>query len=120
MFDLAIANADRSWEQLSDFGIVGDHHERYAGAVEVLDQLDDGVTAARVEIAGWFVGQDDRRITKDRSGNRHSLPFAARELVRLMVDSMAEAHLVKRFTGELTPVAQFATAVQRSVGDIVE
>jgi hypothetical protein len=45
-------------------------------------QGEDFVGGARVEVAGRFVGQDQRRPVYQRAGDRHALQFATRQRAR--------------------------------------
>ena len=56
-------------------------------------QLDDRVAGRGVEVAGRFVGEEQRRIVGQRARNRDALLLAAGELRRVMVRAVGQAHL---------------------------
>src|SRR5439155_4048710 len=59
--------------------IVGDHADGGAAAMELGQQVHDGFAAARVKIAGWFVGQQDQRLARDGACYGDPLLLTARE-----------------------------------------
>ena len=66
-------------------GIVRDEHERAAATlVHVHEQVDDLVAGHAVEIPRRLVGQQNRRIVRERARDRHSLLLAARQLRRVV------------------------------------
>ncbi len=58
---------------------------------------DDYHAAFRVEVAGRFVGKDNRRIVGERPRYADALPFAARELVRKVIGAFFEAETREEF-----------------------
>ena len=52
----------------------------------------------RVEVAGRFVGENERRIGDERTCERDALALAARKLGGKMVEPLAEADLLKKIT----------------------
>src|SRR5215475_9387516 len=75
------------------FNVMGDDQNgRAKTLVEVIDELQNLLAGVGVEIAGRFIGQQDRRINGKRSSNRDSLALASREFIRKMVDAMSELH----------------------------
>ena len=56
-------------------------------------QVDDVTAGGAVEVAGRLVGEQDRRVVRQRPGNRDALLFAARELRRIVVAAVREARL---------------------------
>ena len=63
-----------------DLGCVGDHEDRRALGVELVDQRHDGVAGGAVEVAGRLVGEHDRRPADQRARDRDALALTAREL----------------------------------------
>ncbi len=53
----------------------------------------------RIEVAGRFVGQDERRVADQRSGHGHSLLLTTGELPGTMFDSLGQSHPVQRLEG---------------------
>src|SRR5689334_24897950 len=56
-------------------------HRRAQPLMEVADQREDFGAGVRVQISGWFIGQQNRRVDGEGASDRHALPFAAREFV---------------------------------------
>ena len=71
-------------------GLVGDEHDRAAGAVEVVEQVEDVGGRRRVEVAGRLVGQQQRRFGDQRAGDRHPLLLAARQLARPVLGAVGQ------------------------------
>lgn len=73
-------------------GIMGDHHQGHlALAVEGEEQLQHFFRGARVEVAGWFVGEDQRRLADQRASDGDALPLAAGEVRRTMAGALGQA-----------------------------
>ena len=86
----------RRWQRGGELGVVRDHHERRAVAVELAQELEDLGARAAVEVAGRLVGEDDRRVAGDRASDRHALALSAGELVRPVVRARAEPDALER------------------------
>src|SRR5438874_1059074 len=56
----------------------------------------DGVRGDRVEIAGWFVGDDEAGVVYERAGQGDTLLLPTRKLQTTMVHTRAEADSLKR------------------------
>ena len=69
--DLPVAQLDLADHRGGDLGVVGDHHQGGALAVELLQQDDEVGGGGRVEVAGGFVGQHHLRVADQRRGDRH-------------------------------------------------
>ena len=98
---------------------MGDENQRSA-AFGLLgeEKIGDLAAGVAVEIAGGFVGDDQRRIGSQRPGDRHALLLAARQLSREMRQAFAEPHGLELGSGALEGVAA-AGEFQRH-GDIFE
>lgn len=55
-----------------------DHAEGGAFAVQFVEQLHDGFAVLRVEIAGWFIREKDRRFAGQSTGHVRTLLPSAR------------------------------------------
>ena len=76
--DPAVAQAYDAPGVAGGFRIVGDHNDRSAAGIELTEESHDLSARRRVEIAGRFVGQEDRRVVHEGSGNRDALLLPAR------------------------------------------
>ena len=70
-----------------DLVVVGDHDDRRAGRVQLVQQREDVLAGAAVEVAGRLVGEHDRRPPEQRAGDRDPLALAARQLRRARASS---------------------------------
>src|SRR6266511_4993318 len=103
--DAAVADADAPWEPLGDLEVMGDHHDGDPVSIEVLEQLDDLLARAAVEVAGGLVREHDRGPTDDGAGDRDALPLPAGEFGGGMVDPVAESHALERVARKQAAVA---------------
>jgi hypothetical protein len=81
---------------MRDVLVMGHHHNRAAGAVELLEQRKDSLPRATVERAGWLVSEDQRGIADERARDRHSLLLAAGQLAGPMAHPVREADRLER------------------------
>src|SRR5216684_5931798 len=61
-------------------GIVRDHADRCAALMQLAQQIHDGFTALRIEIAGRLVRQEDHGFTPDGPSDGDALLLSPREL----------------------------------------
>ena len=89
-----------------------DDDQRLAAfAPELLEQADDVVTRALVEVAGGLVGEDHLGLAHQRPGDGHTLLFAAAELRRDVAGPIGEADAGEGLGG--SPPALVAAHVPR-------
>ena len=70
---------------------VGDEEDgSFFFASEAGDEFDDGVTGGGVEIAGRFIGEQDRGLVDEGAGDGGALKLSAGELVGAMVGAIGE------------------------------
>ena len=75
--DDPVGDQDRLWDA------VGDHHDRGRGTVPQPQQLEvEPFASQRVERAERLVEEEDRRLERERPGERHALARPARKLGR--------------------------------------
>ena len=67
-----------------------------ACALDVEQQVHDVAAGGRVEIARRFVGQDDRRIVRERAGDGNALLLAARQLRRIVMRAIGQPDLLEQ------------------------
>ena len=65
-------------------------------SAELLEQRHHLDAGPRVEVAGGLVGEDDCGSVDQRARDGHALLLAAGELVRVVVEPLAEAHPLQR------------------------
>ena len=71
--------------------VVGDHDDQ-AILGDLREQVHDLHGSMGIQGAGGLVGQHDLRVVDERAGNGHPLHLAARELARLLVQVLGQAH----------------------------
>ena len=74
-------------------------------AVELLDEVHDGVGVFGIEIAGGLVAPDDGGLIDEGAGDGDALALAAGELGGLVLGPVAQLHEVERGFGFLAGLA---------------
>src|SRR5436190_11371239 len=74
-------------------------HNRVALAVQALKKRHDFNAGGRVQVAGGFVGEQNRRVIDQRSRDRNTLALTAREFVRLMIHALGKVYLSEASLG---------------------
>src|SRR6476660_2379539 len=98
--DPAVAEADEPRAVLRNVNLVGDQDDGDPALdVETLENVHDLDAGARIEVARWFVGKQDRGFVDQRARNFHALLLSARELVRVVVQALAEPHDLEGLLG---------------------
>ena len=72
--------------------VVRHHHDRPAFFVEFLEERDDPIGRFRVEVAGWFVGQNDVRVIREHAGQGDPLLLSDTQFRGLVVQPISESH----------------------------
>jgi len=73
----AVAHRDQSVGGRRDPGVVGHDHERLAVGVKLIEQAQQIGCGGAVEIARWFVGEQNQRLVRQRPRDRHALALSA-------------------------------------------
>src|SRR4051794_16754971 len=89
--DRAVAHRDTAIHRRCDRRVVGDENHRGAGVAERAKYVDHIESAARVEVAGRFVGEQHCWSADDGARQCDALAFAARELLWSMVATGGES-----------------------------
>ena len=103
---------------LGDVGLVRDQHDgQPALVVQPLEDPHHLDARARVEVAGRLVGEQQRRVVDQRAGDGDALLLAARQLVRMVIEPLAEADRLERRGGALAALlgADAAPVEQRQL-----
>src|SRR2546423_3718383 len=94
---------------LSVFGnarIVGNHADGGAFAVQVLQELHHGFYVSGIKGSGRFVGQQDRRVSGERTGPSDAVLLAARELRRIMTGPVRPTDPLERLHDALLAIGR--------------
>ena len=90
--DQPVAHPHDAVAGLADLRVVGDQEEGLAVlSVELAEEREDLGRPLGVQVAGRLVGEDERRAVDERTGDRHPLLLAARQLGRPVVGAVGEA-----------------------------
>lgn len=72
---------------------MGDHHDGLAVVVHAAPQESEHLRAAAgVEVARWFIGENDRGPAGHRAGTRHTLLLATGQLAGLVIQARTQPH----------------------------
>jgi hypothetical protein len=93
----AVAELDQSVGQRCLPGVVRNHDNCLSLVVhQIPQQSQDLIPAGTVEVAGWFIGEQQQRLGNERSSDGHALLLAAGELAGEMIAAMSEVHAFQR------------------------
>jgi hypothetical protein len=102
-FDAVDAAVTQTHDAITAFDqilIVSHEHKRRAAfALQREHQIHDLGTGTTVQIARWFVGEENSRAGRNRARQRDSLLLAAGELAGIVIDAMREADRLQFFQG---------------------
>src|SRR5512143_1849582 len=76
--DLAVRERDQPRAAPRDVPVMGHHEDRAALAHQVFEDVDDGCRGHRVQAAGRFVRDQDRRVVRHRPRDRQPLLLPSR------------------------------------------
>ena len=89
--------------------IVGDEHDGSAvPGLQLLEQLQDLRLSRDIERGGWFVGDDQRRLQRQRHGDHHPLALATGQFVRVAREDalgFRQAHVAEHLDDALAAFA---------------
>lgn len=97
--DPAILQTDDAVGLHGDGIVVGDEDDGVALLMQLLQHPQHFAAGVRVQRAGGLVGQDDRRVAHQRPRDGNALLLAAGELIGLVPDLVAQAHLLQHGAG---------------------
>ena len=124
--DLAVAEGDAALGEGGHLGVVGDHDDGVAVAVEVLEELGDDLLVGGVEVAGGLVGEQDGWVVDEGAGDADALLFAAGELAGQVLGAGGEADAFEGGAGfglvghGVEVLGEHDVLERREVGDQVE
>jgi hypothetical protein len=99
LLDLAVADVDGAVRVLGDVALVRDQDDGVAVRVQPLEQAHDLLARGAVQVAGGLVRQQDGRGHHESAGDGDALALAARQLVRAVVDALAQLDHLQRLAG---------------------
>src|SRR5262245_17085633 len=73
-----VAHGDQPVRGRSDPGIVRDDDERVSGRAKAFEEAQHVERGCAVEVARWFIREDDKRLIAEGTGDRDPLALATR------------------------------------------
>src|SRR6185312_1478854 len=102
-------------------GVVGHYDEARATlAVELEHQGEHRLRIRAIQVPRGLIGQDDLGLGDERPRHRRALPFAARELMRPMIEALAEPDPPQELARRLARLRYRDPAYQERHGDVLE
>src|SRR5262245_12882444 len=118
-FDHSVAHVDDAMGAGSDPLVMRYKHNGFALRVQVVDQLQHFLSGARIEISGGFIGKHQERVVDERTRNRHTLLLAARELVRAVVQALAQPHQLRQLDAAFVVIADIFPLIDQGHLDVL-
>src|SRR5882762_1743712 len=105
---------------IDDLPVVSRHHDRGAAGIDLQQQLHNLPRGGRIQVSGGLVGEEDPRVMDEGTGDRDTLLFAARELVRVLALLPFEPHDAEHFLDLWLEVAQGALGHAQREGHVLK
>jgi len=67
--------------------------------MQTFDQFKNAACGGFIQIACWFVGQQEARVVDQRAGQRHTLLFAAGKFAGTMIGAIFKANFFEPVSG---------------------
>ncbi len=100
--------------------VVGRHDHHPVAGGEFADEPQYLLDLDEVQVRGRLVGQDQRRIERDRARNRHSLLLTAAEITRPVRYPLLQADARKQLSGALVGRATWLARREQWHHDILQ
>src|SRR5690625_3699064 len=118
--DQAVAQLDDPLRLLGDLRFVGDYYDRRALAVQLVEEPHYLLAGTGVEVAGRFVGEEQRRVHGEGAGDGYPLPLAAGELCGGVAVFLGQSHLLEELHRPGATLAPAHPGVHERHLDILE
>lgn len=113
-FHFAVKEADQAAAVAGNGFVVSDLNDGQPSfPVQTLEYVHDDLSGAGVQGTGRLIGQDNRRLANQSTGDGHALLLAARQLERVMVTPVGKPDGLERRLGPPTPFAAAHPAVNQ-------
>src|SRR5687768_5769914 len=119
LHDTAVEQVNRAVSGRRVAGIVRDHADRRATAMQLVDELHHRLAVRRVEVTRRLVGQKEERIAGDGPGNRNALLLTAGELAGVVLHAVRHAHALERLLHALPALGAVHAAVGQRQLDVL-
>ncbi len=85
-----------------EFWTVRDHDQcRSLASRQVEQEVGDAIGCIAIEIAGWFIGQEQLGLMQQRTRYGYALTFTTAESTGYVIDATAQAHFFDQLLGAL-------------------
>src|ERR1019366_8245849 len=91
-----VEDDDAPRAHLEERAVMGREDDRRPALVDLLEEAEHVDRELGIEVAGWFVGQDERGLPDDRARDRDALLLAARQDARRRVAPSGQPHALER------------------------
>ncbi len=116
-FDLTVAELNNALAVVGHTLIMRHHNDRQSAAVEIGNHLQNRRSGLGVEVPGGLIGEDDRRIGDQCTGDGRALLLASGELTGAVAHPVFEPHPRERLHGSpVTFVARHPLVEHRHFG----
>jgi hypothetical protein len=88
--------------------------------MQIANERQDVFSGSAVEVARRFVGQQDRRVHRQRARDRHALPLTAGQFFRQMHETIAELHERQQLPRALVDLAARPPAQVKREADVFQ
>ena len=85
-------------------GVVSDHDDGIAFFMNFRELFHDDMARAAIEVTRWFVGQNERRLVHECSGNGYPLCLTTAKLPRHIIFSFLKMKRFENFACCLEPL----------------
>ena len=107
--DVAVEHVDNAGGISGESWVVGDHNDGVAFEMDVFELFHNDVGGAGIEVAGWFVGEDDFWVGNDGASDSNALLLAAGKLPRHVIFAFFKMKTAEG-TGSLSEAVSFGIA----------
>ena len=97
---------------------MGYHDDGVALRMDVAKLFHDDVTGATVEVAGWLISENDRRLSDERTSDCDALLLATRELVRHVVFALMQVKMFENVVCLLETAGLWNAVVDEWQGNV--
>src|SRR3990172_620654 len=103
--DLAVGHHHRAPDAPGELAVVRDHQDRLALGDQIVEERENRLGRLGIQIAGRFVGQNDRRVVGQRAGDGNALLLTAGNRRRQLVGVLGQLNYLEQAHRALLPVA---------------
>jgi hypothetical protein len=118
--DVAVEDANGASAVGGDVGFVGDDYDGLALGMQGVKERHDFRRGSRVEVSRRFVGKENRWFADEGACDGDALALSARELIRSVIESIAESHLAQGFGCALAAFGRRHAPIHERLHDVLQ